>query len=399
MKQSKQSQLIHIWEDYEFYLSIPKTFIGSNKPYVYFYYLNPKTNKTERIRKYLGKNEGNIKQIKLEAKKLILDLVSLLNEDWNPLTNEQNELTIDQNSSIEDCMNYWISRREESVINGSIAKKTLKNNKILISHFSSFLYNKSLRYVKPKSISHIQIKEFLDTKAFERNWGKVSYNTYLIDVKTFFNYLKDLKIIKENPCDRVVKKNIRNDSTRFKVFEKQELLEVSTLLSSDHHFFGLHIAAKFLFKYNIRPLELTRLQIRDVDLKAEILVIPYTKTKNGNEARFILDTEMIHLLRLLMGDHPNDWYIFGGRNKPAPTQVCSDYFGQNWRYFKSKYSLPNHLKMYALKHTSNYYDIQSGASYEEIRQRNRHSSLQVTTLYIKERLFKNQIKPSNSNLF
>ncbi|RQO73752.1 hypothetical protein DBR40_13155 [Pedobacter sp. KBW01] len=51
MKQSKQSQLIHIWEDYEFYLSIPKTFTGSNKPYVYFYYLDSKTKKREWIRK------------------------------------------------------------------------------------------------------------------------------------------------------------------------------------------------------------------------------------------------------------------------------------------------------------------------------------------------------------
>ncbi|ATP55111.1 hypothetical protein CPT03_00810 [Pedobacter ginsengisoli] len=61
MKQSKQSQLIHIWEDYEFYLNIPKTFTGSNKPFVYFYYLNAKANKSERIRRYVGKNGGNIK--------------------------------------------------------------------------------------------------------------------------------------------------------------------------------------------------------------------------------------------------------------------------------------------------------------------------------------------------
>jgi len=132
MKQSKHSQLIHIWEDYEFYLSIPKTFTGSNKPFVYFYYLNSKTNKTERIRKYIGKNDGNTKQIKLEAKKIILELVSLLIEDWNPLTNVQNDLTLDQKSSIEACIVYWISKREEALINEAIAKKTLKNNKISI---------------------------------------------------------------------------------------------------------------------------------------------------------------------------------------------------------------------------------------------------------------------------
>ena len=399
MKQSKHSQLIHIWEDYEFYLSIPKTFTGSNKPFVYFYYLNPKTNKTERIRKYIGKNDGNTKQIRLEAKKLILDIVSLLIEDWNPLTNEQNDSTLDQKSSIEACIVYWISKREEALNNEAIAKKTLKNNKILMMHLRSFLDKNNLLHTKAQSISNIQIKEFLDAKAFERNWGKVSYNTYLIDIKTFFNYLKDLKVIKDNPCDRVAKKNTRNDSTRFKVFEKEELLKVSTLLSADKRFYGLHVASKFLFKYNIRPLELTRLQIDDVDLINESLTIPHTKTKNGNEARFRLDREMIDLLNVLISDCPQNWFIFGGRNKPSKQQVCADYFGQSWRFFKKKYNLPNHLKLYALKHTSNYYDIESGASYEEIRQRNRHANLQVTTLYIKERLFKNEIKPSNSKLF
>jgi len=233
MKQSKQSQLIHIWEDYEFYLSIPKTFTGSNKPYVYFYYLDPKTNKSTRIRKYIGKNDGNIKLIRDEAKKLTLELVTLLNDNWNPLTNLQNEEVINSTSSIEECISYWLTKRQEVLNNESIAKKTLKNNKILMMHFTSFLANKNLKHIQARNLTNIHIKEFLDTKAFERNWGKVSYNTYLIDIGTFFNYLKDLKIIKENPCDKVSKKVTRYDSTRFKVFEKEELLLVSSLLSND----------------------------------------------------------------------------------------------------------------------------------------------------------------------
>ncbi|MGM9478831.1 hypothetical protein ACS5PU_20575 [Pedobacter sp. GSP4] len=177
MKQSKQSQLIHIWEDYEFYLSIPKTFTGSNKPYVYFYYLDLKTNKSTRIRKYIGKNDGNIKLIRDEAKKLILELATLLNDNWNPLTNLQNEEVINSTSSIEECISYWLMKRQDALNNESIAKKTLKNNKILMMHFTSFLANKNLKHLQAKSLTNIHIKEFLDTKAFERNWGKVSYNT------------------------------------------------------------------------------------------------------------------------------------------------------------------------------------------------------------------------------
>ena len=59
MKKLKQSQLIHIWEEYEFYLNIPESFKGSNKPFIFFYQLNAKTNTSERIRRYIGKNDGD----------------------------------------------------------------------------------------------------------------------------------------------------------------------------------------------------------------------------------------------------------------------------------------------------------------------------------------------------
>ncbi|WCT14403.1 hypothetical protein [Mucilaginibacter jinjuensis] len=92
-------------------------------------------------------------------------------------------------------------------------------------------------------------------------------------------------------------------------------------------------------------------------------------------------------------------YVFGRGIKGSAHQACDGYLDQRWRTFRKLYNIPVHLKFYALKHSSNYYDLQDGASFEEIRQRNRHSNLQVTTLYIKERLFKNLIKASGSSRF
>lgn len=399
MKQNKTSQLIHLWEDFEFYLNIPQALTGSNKPFIYYYYLDVKTNKRKRIRKYISRCNGNLKQIKSTAKQTVLDTVKLLSNNWNPITDIQNEATINANSTITECVSYWLNKRENYRSENTITSKTLKNNKILMMHFKSFLDTNSISNLKASNINSIHIEEFMDSKTFERNWGKVTYNTYLVDLRTFFNYLKEIKIVEDNPCDKVSKKNTKFDGTRFKVFEKDELLKVSELLSKDDRYFGLYVSTKLLFKYNIRPLEMTKLQIQDINFKESILNLPHHKTKNGNEARFKLDKETHNLLEKLTNNYPIDWFVFGGRNKPSPIQVCADYFGQNWRFFKNRYKLPKHLKLYALKHTSNYYDIQDGASFEEIRQRNRHANLQVTTLYIKERLFKNVIVPSNNKLF
>ena len=399
MKKLKQSHLIHLWEGYEFFLNIPSNFEGSNKPFIFFYYFNDKTNKSERIRRYISKHGGDVKKIKEDAKTLIKDLVDLLKANWNPITNKQNEVSLTVISTIVECADYWYTVRERAYNQKVIGYGCIKSCKTLMKHFKAYLSSKQLLRMRASQISHLHIKDFLDSKGFEHNWGKVTYNTYLVDLGTFFNHLKALRVIPQNPCKLVTKKNVRQDSSRFKIYEKDELVSVANILANDRRYYGLYVASKMVFKYNIRPIELSRIQLSDIDFNKGLLTLQAHKTKNKNEARFQLDAEIIALITDLVQDAPKDWFVFGPRSKASPIQVHPFYFGQNWKFFRKRHKIPSHLKFYALKHTSNYYDIESGASFEEIRQRNRHANLQITTLYIKERLYKNIIKPSSSSLF
>jgi len=103
MKRLKQSQLLHIWEEYEFFLNTSQNFNGSNKPSEYFYYFDVKTNKTERIRRYVSKNKGELKKIWEDAKALIKDFVELLKTNWNPLINELARRRFVNKLSIKAC--------------------------------------------------------------------------------------------------------------------------------------------------------------------------------------------------------------------------------------------------------------------------------------------------------
>lgn len=399
MKANKTSTLIYTWEDYSFFLYLPKKVSHDNKPYLYFHYFNQQSGKKEKIRKFIKLNKGNTKSILLEAKQAAQDFVTLLKNNWNPSTRSYNEISLSPLSSILDCMTYYLKSIEKSFNANAICFTRLKNTRILMMHFKSYLEAEQLLLIRASSITSIHIKEMLDSKSAEKSWGKVTYNTYLVDLSTFFNFLLNHNIIPENPARKVIKKNTKHDSTRFKVYEKEELENVASKLAADKRYYGLFVATQLLYKYNIRPIELTRIQVKDIDFDKGLLTLPASKTKNGNEARFLLDEKTQALLADFTDKADSEWFIFGGRNKPCASQVCADYFGQNWRLFKKRHKLPAHLKLYALKHTSNYYDIEGGASYEEIRQRNRHANLQITTLYVKERLFKHVIKPSNQNLF
>jgi integrase len=395
MKKQKQSLLIQVWESYEFYLYIPDNVSRNNKPFIFYYYKDVVTDRSVRIRRFLGQNKGDKKMIQVEAVIAIKELIVLLAGNYNPIKKTYNDLKISPLSSIEQCMQHWELATKTALFNNSITPRRLKTVKIGLMHLQDYLKKQDLLNLKPSVITSVHIKQYLDAKAYERNWGKVSYNCYRTDINTFFNYLLDLKIIDVNPVKKIAKKSTKHDSSRFRVYELEELKRVAELLAEDNAFLSLYTASKILFKYNIRPLEMTRLQVIDINWDKQLLTLPANKTKNGNEATFLLDEETVSLLKLLVKDAPLHFYIFCARNKPSATQTFDDYLGQRWRAFRVKHHLPPHLKFYALKHSSNYYDIENGVGYEEIRQRNRHSNLQVTTLYIKERLFKNIIKPTS----
>ncbi|MES2062718.1 MAG: tyrosine-type recombinase/integrase [Bacteroidota bacterium] len=396
-KKKDTSVVIQTWKDYEFKL-FPGT--TSTKPYVHFQFLNPDTGKLERQRKLTGLKPGaSLAVLKKDAKDVVEALITLLSKGWNPITNTFNDLPITPLSPIKECIPYWLKQRELKVENQGMKEKALKMNRYLMNFFTEWLTEKKYLMRKPSTFNKLDIDHFLESTALARKWGKVSYNCYRTDLGTFFNFLVTLKITDENPVPLSVKKNTKRDSSRFKIFETDELKNVVTLLAMDKAYFGLYIASKMVFHYNIRPVELTRIQVENIDFSKRTLTLPPDKTKNEEEAIFALNDELYNLLDDLVVNKPAHYYVFGHRCKPSATQVQEDYFGQKWRTFRLKYDVPTRLKFYALKHSSNYYDLQGGASFEEIRQRNRHGNLQVTTLYIRERLYKNAIKASESTMF
>lgn len=330
-------------------------------------------------------------------------IVILLGKGYEPFSQHYienlNQPRLTATSPISLCMDVWVKHREERKENNQISCAALKNNKILIKHFTDWLTKYNYLSRKVGSFTVVDIDNFLGFKSNERKWGKVSYNTYRTDLNTFFNYLKKTKVIFENPVEESEKKNIKNDSSRFVIYEVDELRNVVRTMKSDPDYFGLYIASKMLYLYNIRPIEMTRIQIADLNFQKHTLRLPSSKTKNEREAIFALNDEMYNLLKDLTMDCPQNYFVFGPRCKPSELQVEQQYFTQKFRHFRTKYGFGSHLKFYALKHSSNFYDLEDGASFYSIMEKNRHSSLQVTTAYIKDRLHKKIISPTINRRF
>ncbi|WP_295712114.1 hypothetical protein [Mucilaginibacter sp.] len=232
MKEKKsQTILVSTWEEIEFNLYIPFIRDKDNKPFVFFNYLNPDTNKKKKIVKSVGLDRyTDVKTLKKQAKELIDSLTDLLSGGWNPVTNSYNDLPITPLSSISECMEYWLKTRIEAAKLEAIGDKALKSNTYLMDFFKKWLTAKQFLYRKPNSFTYLDIDNFLQTTAKDRKWGKVSYNCYRMDLSTFFKSLVTQKIISDNPVALSEKKNIKNDSSRFVIFDENELTDIVKLL-------------------------------------------------------------------------------------------------------------------------------------------------------------------------
>jgi len=404
-KPRPENHFLKEWNGTQFNLSIPAKITHSNKPFIYFYWPNPHNYGTvERARKggIGGVNDSRI-SIKKKALAAVDAVIMMLGRGWNPFTNAyvdmgvRAELTV--TSPISKCLEVWVEHRRERHNSGMIGKTALKNNRIVVKHFRDWLGAKGFLDRKIGTFNSIDIDSFLGFKMNELGWGKVTYNTYRCDLCTFFSYLFKFKVVQENPVKDSMKKNTRHDSSRFAIYEEQELQTVVRLMAADHAYFGLYVASKMLYLYNIRPVEMTRLQVRDVDWTRRILTLPPQKTKNESEAIFQLNDEMYGLLEKLVGNAQDKNFIFGRRCKTSPAQIHEQYFTQKFRHFRIRYNLSTKLKFYALKHSSNFYDLEDGASFYSIMEKNRHASLQVTNDYIRNRLLKKIVKPTLNNRF
>jgi len=404
-KSQSENHFIKEWNGTEFFLSIPAKITHSNKPFIYFYWPDPDNYAIpDRARKggVGGVNDKRI-AIKKKAVAAVDAIIQMLGRGWNPFTNAYVDLGVQVDltmlSPVSKCLDVWLEHRQERRNSQMIGKTAFKNNNIVVRHFKKWLEAKGFTNRKIGTFNAIDIDNFLGYKMNELSWGKVTYNTYRCDMCTFFSYLKKFKVIPENPVKESVKKNTRHDSSRFAIYEEDELQTVVRLMEGDPVFFGLYVASKMLYLYNIRPVEMTRLQVMDVDWIKRRLTLPPHKTKNESEAIFELNDEMYDLLEKLVGNAPDEYFIFGHRCKTSSQQIDDQYFTQKFRYFRIKYSISTKLKFYALKHSSNFYDLEDGVSFYSIMEKNRHASLQVTNDYIRNRLLKKIVRPTLNNRF
>ena len=251
--------------------------------------------------------------------------------------------------------------------------------------------SKKLKYqsMSIDAIERFHIKNIFETIKDQRKWSNHAYNKHLGYFKSILSELVEYNLIKSNPAHGIRVLKYDTPPTEFPTDLEQTKI-INHLHERNYSFLRF---VKALYQTGIRPAELLRLKVGDVDLQKDIILLRPEDGKT-NKYRIVpiksdLKTDLVEILRNIEN---TDLYLFGtprqqgGRIElsdmfcPNPYKIKRDTVTKYWKkYVKDELGIDK--KMYSLKHKAANDMMFDGVDLETIQTIFGHSKIKTTEIY------------------
>lgn len=347
--------------------SVPKIYDAngdlSKRWYLYFSYLNPKTGKLERMKNIYGKtNRYKTKEARYSVLSVYKKRLSkLLEEGYNPFIDNteyhQSKKEIKTNQSLvqeqaKDISNNNVISLEEAIEQALVLKTNLVSSRTLVDYENrcnalvKWLKSNNTVVVDVRSLKKKAVVDFLNDvqlKTSPRN-----RNNYRTCLSSIFQTMEDNEIIEKNFIKNI--NQLKSNPQRNKTYSLKQQEDIFEFLKVQDPILLLYI--KFISYNFLRPIEVCRLKVKDVDVLNQTLQF---KAKNKP-----LKTKIIP--EILMKDLPD----LSNMNQDAilftphaigdiwETELTNrrDYFSKRFKtVVKNHFGLDKNYGLYSFRHT------------------------------------------------
>lgn len=369
--------------------------------FVFYSLRNPSTGKMQRFREYKGFSGFKTKEAKHRwAKKLIEELRLKLKNGWNPFTGDQKVIYTDnleyqhiakeygrQRSSIRDIRFYasrFLDQKKKEV-----RPSTYTTYKSKFRYLENFIKNKDLSGSHPAAFSKKHADAFIDYLQTDRGIGNKSINEYTTLMRSLWNFMIDEQAIKENVFSRV--KRLPGKSNKPRIYNETLIKKLVTIMESMDP--QMLIVIKMIFNCLIRPGELRKLKIKNIDFSRGRITVPAEIAKTNKQR--IVDIPDYFLQELIdkkyeraSGNH----FIIGVNGEPAARMVGRNYMYNRFKNIRKEAGLSQEYWLYAFKHTGMVELKLAGTDWLEIMNQAGHQSLDQTIEYTQELMGTSSVK-------
>jgi len=337
--------------------------------YVYYSFRHPVTKKLVRQNVIKGGvNRLKTKRERYKFLKLIQrNLLLMLENGFNPYEyNEELETSFFNKSSvtIKNVKQTELKSTDTNLDEGSIctieeaftlglslkqktlAETTYPRFKSRIKQFKEWLFKNDFK--KTSSICSISKKTIINylnhilKKSSPRN-----RNNARADLNSLFQLLEDNELIESNFIGKI--NVLKTKPKRNKTYTDEQVEKLFKIMNHDYS--TLFLFVKFICYNFLRPIEICRLQIRDIDLEGATLSVR-AKSKANQTMR--IPSVLLKDLQFIKDHNPNE-FLFAenkiGGEWNVKDESKRDYYTKQFKIIKDSLGLDINYGLYSFRHT------------------------------------------------
>lgn len=371
-----ESEKIYKTNNSQLFNYLPPELHQGKETYIDYYILKP--GERELYRKRIKLNRARAKlsatDFKRYSRGIIKNLSEKLAAGWNPFTEQEAGKGYTTLAAALDT--YFNDKSREMTDNSIRSYKSFIT--ILKSYLKVEMNNEDVFCI---NFNQESARNFMLWCWNEKGIEGRTFNGYIRAYHSIWAWLVEFNYSKINVFEGISrkkekKKNRLEIDSNLRAAIKNHLIkqgETGYWLMCELCFFGL-----------IRPSEMVRLKVRNVDIEKQIIVLNYNETKNQDERICSVPNHVCELLT----DHLNkalpDDYLFSehGCFTPGKKPIDSRKIAKRWEKLRVEVGFAKNIQFYSQRDSGIIYMLDT-INPEYVRSQADHYSLEMTTKYTK----------------
>lgn len=344
--------------------------------FIQYYVLNPISLKMERQRIRLAQLSKQFESRTLyrqHVNKMIFQLNTKLASGWTPYGEIQD---VREFMPMRSAIEKYIEDKSRDLREASMVSYVSVANILL-----DWLAGQGLDEVAVHVVNLRVIRRFMDELLTRPKFNNNTFNTYLKKYRACWNWLIEHGYAKENPFDKI-KTRQKQEKIRTLIPVEARDIVIKHVRTSEHP--NYEIVMHLVFTSLIRPSEIERLQVRDVDLKRKCIHIPASKAKTHKDRDAALSDACIAMLIPLLakpGVKP-EWYLINSYYECGPEPCYHGMFKKHWMKIRKDCGLPAEMQLYSLKDSGITEMLDAGVSVNAVKEAAGHADISTTNKYV-----------------
>lgn len=341
----------------------------SQRWYVEYYFKHPETNKHVKFREWISSKLLTRTARYNKAAEIKNQISIKLKSGWSPFLSETRNKTISQ--AIDVVL---------QIKNATCGQRAKSSYKSLCGVFTDYLDKHKLNSLAPNELNKAICQNFIDYLITKKQLKNRTVNNHVAALRTVFDALLERDFVDFNVWKKI--KKLKTTEADISSFSRAERLIISEQLPKDNY--QLYCISLLIYYCYLRPAEIMRLKISDLDLIKGQIIIKASQSKNGRNQVVIMHNDLINALtKLNLDQYPENYFVFSNFKKftPSQTPTAPTRIADAWREIvKNKYGITKNI--YDLKPTGAGEAFESGIDARQIQLQVRHSSLEQTQIYL-----------------